>query len=203
MKILLVNTNQEKSKMSAPLGPCYIATSLKNEGYDTNEVRKTAEYLENVGLPACWLFLLGGPGETEDTVKETLDFARKYLSDKKNMVVFNTEIRVYPGTEMEKIAIAEGCPSQNHDLLTPYFYVSPAIDKKKMFSLINETIKCYPNFFHGGKSWVFKILVLAGSLLRTDPPYWKYASSVVSFSPVFFLRKWALKYIENGGSASG
>ena len=45
------------------------------KGFTTREVHHAAEAVRRHGIPCAWIFLLGGPGETEETVKETLRFA--------------------------------------------------------------------------------------------------------------------------------
>jgi len=37
-------------------------------------------------------------------------------------------IRIYPGTEMEQIALSQGVIRKDSNLIYPYFYISPALD---------------------------------------------------------------------------
>jgi hypothetical protein len=36
-------------------------------------------------------------------------------------------IRIYPGTEMERIALSQGVIHQDSDLIYPHFYISPSV----------------------------------------------------------------------------
>ncbi len=73
------------------------------------------------GLHVAHFLLLGGPGETRETVDETLD-AAEALSDA--ALFFFCGMRVYPGTELERIARREG-QLDGGSLLAPVFYEPP------------------------------------------------------------------------------
>jgi len=67
---------------------------------------------------------LGGPGETRDTVMQSLDFVEELSPD---LVTLKAGIRIYPGTHLEILARNEGMIENDQDLLHPAFYLSPAI----------------------------------------------------------------------------
>ena len=50
-----------------------------HKGFTVAEVEQTAAYAREAGLPMLWTFLFGGPGETQDTVRETLHFLETSL----------------------------------------------------------------------------------------------------------------------------
>ncbi len=76
------------------------------------------------GLHVAHFLLLGGPGETVETVDETLDVAES-LSDA--ALFFFCGMRVYPGTELERIARREGRVAVGQSLLAPVFYEPPGL----------------------------------------------------------------------------
>jgi hypothetical protein len=66
-------------------------------------------------------FLLDAPGETWRTSRETLGLAlRQALRGRCEVSL--SGIRVYPGTEIHRIAVAEGLLDPADDLLRPTFY---------------------------------------------------------------------------------
>jgi len=75
--------------------------------------------------------LLGGPGETADTIAETIDYIKKIGPDCAGAPL---GIRVYPGTEMARVVANEGLPDKNPnirrrytgqvDFFQPTFYIS-------------------------------------------------------------------------------
>jgi radical SAM superfamily enzyme YgiQ (UPF0313 family) len=75
------------------------------------------------GLNVAHFLLLGGPGESVETLGETLDAAGT-LADA--ALFFFCGVRVYPGTELERIARREG-QLDGRSLLQPVFYEPPGL----------------------------------------------------------------------------
>ena len=69
-------------------------------------------------------FLLGGPGESEQTLKQTLD---KVEELQRTVHFFFTGMRIFPHTKLFQMAMEEGKISQETNLLEPYYYHSDAI----------------------------------------------------------------------------
>jgi len=67
--------------------------------------------------------LLGGPGETKDSVEESLAFAESLELDSLRISI---GVRIYPGTEVARAALKEGLISSEQDLLLPQFYLAAA-----------------------------------------------------------------------------
>lgn len=86
--------------------------------------------------------ILGGIGETKKTLKETMENA-----DKIRFSVFFPYIgmRIYPGTPLHKMAIAEGKISINDSLLEPTYYLADGFDYDECKKWALET----------GKAWIF------------------------------------------------
>ena len=82
--------------------------SRLGKGYTSAHVHRTRDATRDSGMVSLWFFMLGGPGETEATVEETVSFAERQLDWKGCLAIFFTGIRVLPGTEIEQIAKAEG-----------------------------------------------------------------------------------------------
>ncbi len=117
---------------------------LKNMGknFSVNDLRKASETCGKSNMPFCHSLLLGGPGETMATVKNTLCNI-KAMSP--TAVICMVGIRVFPGTALFPIAMEEGLsPSPQTDLVEPAFYLSPDIKDEilpflKVFSKENPT----------------------------------------------------------------
>ncbi len=98
------------------------------KGYTASEVERAAAAVRRSNLPCFWLFMLGGPGETRETVAQTIRFARRTLRPG-DVAFLNVGIRIYPGTELERIARAQGVLSASpQEMLEPVFYFSPELD---------------------------------------------------------------------------
>jgi radical SAM superfamily enzyme YgiQ (UPF0313 family) len=105
------------------------------------------------GLRHILEILFGAPGETAETVKETIDFLK--LLDPERVSV-TAGLRIFPGTELEKLARAEGISHDNpnlfgeiegnEDLVKPLFYLSSQIAPKPL-EYIATLIGPDPRFF--------------------------------------------------------
>ncbi len=69
--------------------------------------------------------LLGGPGETRETVLESLMFADSLQLESMKVT---TGIRIYPYTALAETARREGMTTKEDDLLTPVFYLAKGLD---------------------------------------------------------------------------
>ncbi|MCP4613899.1 MAG: radical SAM protein [Planctomycetes bacterium] len=97
--------------------------------------------------------LIGGPGETPDTVKQTIDFIKQIDPD---CAGASLGIRVYPGTPMANIMANEGEAETNlniHrkysgpiDLFQPTFYISQALGQQPA-RLVKDLIAGDKRFF--------------------------------------------------------
>lgn len=81
-------------------------------------------------------FLLGGPGESEETLGQTLD---KVEELQKTVHFFFTGMRIYPHTKLYDIAIEEGKINGETNLLEPFYYESDAISPDAIDNLVKES----------------------------------------------------------------
>lgn len=112
--------------------------------------------------------ILGGYGETNDTINETLENSKLI-----NRTVFFPFVgmRIYPETKLHKISIQEGIITNSDDLLTPKYYIS---------NIDIEDIKRRAKLT--GKKWVFpdEDMSVAMNKMRKrnrKGPLWEYLIS--------------------------
>jgi radical SAM superfamily enzyme YgiQ (UPF0313 family) len=96
-----------------------------NKRFSPEDVRRTSELLRAHGIRRQGFLLLGGPGETRETVEESLAFAQSLNLDG---LRFTVGIRIYPGTPLARRALEEGCIENEQDLLHPRFYLAPGLE---------------------------------------------------------------------------
>lgn len=97
-----------------------------NKRFNPEEVRKTSRMLEKHGIRQMGFLMLGGPGETRESVLESLTFADSLPLD---TVKVSQGIRIYPYTTLAKIAVDEGRIAPDDHLLTPTFYMVREIEQ--------------------------------------------------------------------------
>ncbi len=102
------------------------AEMLKNLRKDISkeDLRSAAEMLEETGINYIVNLLIGGPGETRETVDESIAFLKER---KPFLVSFCIGIRLMPHTALYGIAVEEGVIEAGDPLMEPKFYISSHI----------------------------------------------------------------------------
>ena len=110
----------------------------------------------SAGLHVAHYLMTGGPGENEDTLRETLTNADRL--EKTVFFIFNG-IRLYPHTSLYNLAIKEGQIEPRSDLLEPVFYWSPSLPRKTAIDLVKNHIGSRTNWVIGsGPPQMYKII---------------------------------------------
>jgi len=91
-----------------------------------NDVQRDTAALRRAGVVFMLSPILGGPGETKDTVKETLTRAHEIGA---TYVDFGIGLRVQPRTKLHDIAVQERRIAADDDGWEPTFYVAEATPK--------------------------------------------------------------------------
>ncbi len=146
------------------------------KGFTARDVYKTSEVIQQHKIPCLWIFMFGGPGETEETVQETLRFAEKSISQR-DVALFMIGIRIYPGTELENIARTEGILTLSpHEMLEPVFYLSPAVQLEWLLKKIHNSMATHMNFMNPNAIGLpfLPAMNFMGYWLGVKPPLWKH-----------------------------
>ena len=102
------------------------ARMLENYGkeFTQEEIIQSSKICSKLMVNHCHYLLFGGPGEDEETIDESFR-----LMDQLDptAIIAMLGIRIYPGTEMEKISLSQGVIRQDSNLIYPHFYISPAL----------------------------------------------------------------------------
>lgn len=122
------------------------AVMLKNlrKNFTLDDLKRTARIIREFDVPTIWFFVFGGPGETADTIRETLDFIDDHISGR-DMVHMTCGLRVYPGTALHGIAVEEGVVPADDPLARTRFYVSPGIGRERLLEMIGDASRQRPN----------------------------------------------------------
>jgi radical SAM superfamily enzyme YgiQ (UPF0313 family) len=146
------------------------------KGYTADHVYRSAETVNRHQIPCLWIFMLGGPNETQKTVAETFRFAEKHVRPS-DTVFINAGIRIYPGTELEAIARKQGLLTlAPEEMLEPVFYLSPQLEFSWLESRILSYMDNHMNFISSGSLGLpfLPALHRIGHRLGMRPPLWKY-----------------------------
>jgi len=96
-----------------------------NKKFTPEDVRRASEMLATHGIRRMGFLLLGGPGETKESVEESVAFVDALGLDAMKITV---GIRIYPNTSLANTARDEGMITAQDDLLFPKFYIVRALE---------------------------------------------------------------------------
>jgi radical SAM superfamily enzyme YgiQ (UPF0313 family) len=104
---------------------CERILKSMNKRFGKDDVRRTCQLLRDHGIRRLGFLLLGGPGETRESVMESLKFADSLNLD---FLKISIGIRVYPYTPLAELARKQGIIAPAADLLRPSFYLTPGLE---------------------------------------------------------------------------
>jgi len=146
------------------------------KGFSVDHVYNAAHVIRRHKLPCVWIFMFGGPGETKETVQETFNFADRYIRPG-DVAFFNVGIRIYPGTELERLARGQRVLTlPQEEMLKPVFYFSPTLDVKWLMKKLQEAMTTHMNYI-STNSLSLSYLSLIHRIsyrLGVKPPLWRH-----------------------------
>ncbi|MDG6026531.1 MAG: radical SAM protein [Candidatus Brocadia sp.] len=146
------------------------------KGFTSEHVQNAARVVQRHKIPCLWIFMLGGPCETKDTVQETLHFAEQFIRPK-DVVFFNIGIRIYPGTELEQRARKEGVLALTaENMLEPVFYLSPDLELDWLTDTIHNALATHLNYIDSDTLSLsfLPILNRLGYRVGVKSPLWRH-----------------------------
>jgi radical SAM superfamily enzyme YgiQ (UPF0313 family) len=120
---------------------------MMKKNFSLEQLQSCADLIRKHDMPTMWFFLLGGPGETTETVMETFSFIDHFVSEK-DMSFIGEGIRIFPQTELYDIALRQGVINAQQSILEPVYYVSPDIDRDHLSVLLHDEIAKRNNVVH-------------------------------------------------------
>ena len=132
---------------------CESMLRTYNQKHNRDDLANAVKLCRENNIAVMIDLLLGGPGETPETVKETIDFIKSINPD---CVGATLGMRVYPDTAMEKFVIEQTAMGHTKalrrkytgklDLLKPTFYISEELGENPA-QLVNDIIDGDQRFF--------------------------------------------------------
>jgi radical SAM superfamily enzyme YgiQ (UPF0313 family) len=114
--------------------------------FRTRDVWQAHRSAVDAGLNVAHYVILGGPGETFESVDETLTSIDNL---DRTVLFFHCGVRIYPNTALYQIALEEGRLSESRNLLQPLFYEPQATSIDMIFRAVEERSKNRQNWVFG------------------------------------------------------
>ncbi|WP_051328086.1 B12-binding domain-containing radical SAM protein [Desulfatirhabdium butyrativorans] len=97
-----------------------------NKKYGIPDICRVADLFGKYGIARLGFLLLGGPGETRETARESFRLAKSLDLES---VKLSTGIRIYPNTALAAAAMKKGIIGPQTNLLYPSFYMEPGLEQ--------------------------------------------------------------------------
>jgi radical SAM superfamily enzyme YgiQ (UPF0313 family) len=113
-----------------------------NKKFRYADIKTQSDQCGNLGIFFAHFLILGGYGETDETLDETFEHSKEL-----GLTIYFPYVgmRIYPDTQLCDIAIREGVITSPVELINPVYYVSNAIDPSTIEARAKAT----------GQRWIF------------------------------------------------
>jgi radical SAM superfamily enzyme YgiQ (UPF0313 family) len=101
---VLANAGCQEVRIGVEQGNEELRRTLMKRKMSNDQIITTFQLLHDAGIKTFAYNMIGIPGETEQTVKETIELNRKIRPNKMHISIF----RPYPGTELYDLCLREG-----------------------------------------------------------------------------------------------
>ncbi len=117
--------------------------SSYQKGFTAAEAMTSSALTRELGLHTAHYLLLGGPGETHETIRETLANAKRLTG----CTFFPLAgVRIYPGTGIFSRARRENLVQEAKDCFDPVFYFPPGFGSADIWRMMREETHGLPNW---------------------------------------------------------
>ena len=121
-----------------------VMLSNMNKKRTPDEALLTSKKCVELEIEQLIHIIVGGPGETLETVQASFDRLETIESFKGNLwqgdgdIIIFIGMRIYPHTPLQLIAEQEGVIQKGENLLKPKFYISPKIKEVDLFQIVRK-----------------------------------------------------------------
>ena len=152
---------------------------LENLGksFRYSEILRASEILKKEKMPVTWFIILGAPGETRNTVIESLNNIGKIAAGR-DLVFISTGIRVYNGAPLSGEIVNQYGNYSSDNFLKPVKIEPERISLDEIHAIAKDFSFRFPNFYFYEKDNIIPgWLLITGNLLlkalHSRQPVWK------------------------------
>lgn len=120
--------------------------AMLGKNFSPDDIRRATRLAKENGLEVCHSLSLGAPGETEESLQETMALMEEIAP---TAVIAMIGLRIFPRTGLAQVAIKEGLLSSSHDFLFPVFYIARHV-REKIIELCQAKAADHPNWIFPG-----------------------------------------------------
>ncbi len=126
---------------------CDTTLAALNKGFVFDDAVALNDLAAEFSIPCAHFIMFGGPGETRETVQESLVNLERLQPA---VLMAFTGIRILPGTRIQARAVSDGLIEPDQDLLEPTYYLSPYITAEEINTMISRAWENRPDRIQPG-----------------------------------------------------
>jgi hypothetical protein len=140
------------------------------KNFTVDDIKAAAAVIRKTHIPVIWYLIIGAPGETVDTVRETFSSISRTAS-LLDLVSIAVGIRVYNGAPIAETWKTEQKRSPDDNFLRPVAYQPGSLTKKKLKALASVAAAWHHNFFmfDEGALILLPVRLVMGALFPRQP----------------------------------
>jgi radical SAM superfamily enzyme YgiQ (UPF0313 family) len=144
------------------------------------DIHQSTELARKEEIDFCHFVIAGGPGETCATLEKGFHNSKR-LGGAVIMAV--PGMRVYPGTRLFELAVAEGRFHRGTNLLKPFYYLSPGLTLDMVLETLQRFASASPNWVVGDFDPAYESLVHRLRQRGITGPLWSYFATAQRLWP--------------------
>ncbi len=122
---LMKQVNFRKIDLGVESG-CNTTLRSLGKNFTKDDILRAGRILHEKGIPINWILMLGAPGETEQTLKETFETINN-ISSYWDFIAIGVGIRIYKGTPIAEDMLKENPDCTKDNFLHPVPYIPEAL----------------------------------------------------------------------------
>jgi radical SAM superfamily enzyme YgiQ (UPF0313 family) len=119
--------------------------SAYGKGLTFDDILESSEHAAAAAVDYAHFLILGGPGETEETLEESFTRSRQLTHA---TLMARVGMRVYPGTPLFDQLQARRNPSPLPPLLTPFYHIEPPLTQDRVLARLRDVASTMPNWIY-------------------------------------------------------
>jgi radical SAM superfamily enzyme YgiQ (UPF0313 family) len=134
---------------------CDSVLEAYGKSFTFDDIYRSSELARRENVDYCHFLIIGGPGETRETLKLSFENSQRLH---RSVILAVVGMRVYPGTPLYERVRLEGHVWSGAELLQPRYYISPALTEDGVFARLHEFARLSPVWIIGDPTPLYRKL---------------------------------------------
>jgi hypothetical protein len=150
---------------------CDAMLKSLGKNFAKNDLLRAADLLHQRKIPITWYLLVGAPGETAETLKETFDTINRAAS-RWDLINIGVGIRIYDGAPIAAQVKHDNPACTEDNFLRPVHYTPEALSLHEVKAITKQTALRCPNYFmyDEDETTPLFVLMIGNALLKAFAP---------------------------------